>query len=268
MTIDTYVQPNTIEEAYQLAANDSATIVGGLLWLRLMKKNHISCAVDCSKLGLDHIEQTSEGIRIGAYASLRAIETSIVLNKYSHGAFASCTKNIVGVQFRNLATMGGSIAGRFGFSDLICVGMSLGMEAEYYHNGRINLEKLMQNGNEIKRDILTHVWLPDDEVLACAYVAHRNTATDFPVLNVCVTVRRNGAVCTVGARPGRAVNVRLPDDFMYEDASARESFAQDVSQILSFGSNGKASADYRKAICAVLVRRALEAVDLQLKGEG
>ena len=38
---------------------------------------------------------------------------------YTAGAVREAVRHIVGVQFRNCATVGGSIYGRFGFSDVL-----------------------------------------------------------------------------------------------------------------------------------------------------
>ena len=56
--------------------------------------------------------------------SLRQIELHDGLNKYTHGAVCEAVKD-VGVQFRNLATIGGSIWGRFGFSDILTVFLAM-----------------------------------------------------------------------------------------------------------------------------------------------
>lgn len=41
------------------------------------------------------------------------------------GAVRESLRHIVGVQFRNLATVGGSIFGRFGFSDVLTMFLAL-----------------------------------------------------------------------------------------------------------------------------------------------
>ncbi len=52
-------------------------------------------------------------------AVLRQLETHEGLNRYLMVCFRECTRNIVGVQMRNCATVGGSIFARFGFSDIL-----------------------------------------------------------------------------------------------------------------------------------------------------
>ena len=48
-------------------------------------------------------------------------------------------RHIVGVQFRNQATVGGSIYGRFGFSDVLTAFLALDTYVELYDGGRICL---------------------------------------------------------------------------------------------------------------------------------
>lgn len=117
LTIKNYARPATVEEALGLLrAKKSNTALGGMLWLKLQDKN-VDTVVDLSGLGLDSIEETEEGWRIGAMVTLRQLETHEGLAAFTGGAMAESVKHIVGVQFRNLATIGGSVFGRFGFSD-------------------------------------------------------------------------------------------------------------------------------------------------------
>ncbi|MFQ7552525.1 MAG: FAD binding domain-containing protein [Blautia marasmi] len=46
------------------------------------------------------------------------------------GAIRESLRHIVGVQFRNCATVGGSIWGRFGFSDVLTMLLALDTEVE------------------------------------------------------------------------------------------------------------------------------------------
>ena len=47
--------------------------------------------------------------------TLRQIETNESLNNFFDNTIKEAVESIVGVQFRNMATVGGSIWGRFGF---------------------------------------------------------------------------------------------------------------------------------------------------------
>ena len=117
ITIKNYVRPATLEEAYALNQNRRNRVIGGMLWLK-MSNASINTAIDLSDLGMDAIEETEDAFSIGAMVTLRQLELHPSLNAYTRGAVAASVQDIVGVQFRNMATIGGSIYSRFGFSDL------------------------------------------------------------------------------------------------------------------------------------------------------
>lgn len=100
-----------------------------------MGSQTIHTGIDLSQLGLDQIVENEEAIEIGAMCSLRMIETHPLMNEYFSGIVAESVKDIVGVQFRNCATIGGSIYSRFGFSDILTVLLALDTYVELYHGG-------------------------------------------------------------------------------------------------------------------------------------
>ena len=117
LTIREYLRPQTLEEAYTLCQKKSNVVLGGMLWLR-MQNSQVGAAIDLCDLGLDTIEETPEAYSIGAMVTLRQLEQHPGLASLTQDAMAEAVKHIVGVQFRNLATVGGSLYGRFGFSDV------------------------------------------------------------------------------------------------------------------------------------------------------
>ena len=139
ITIQKYVRAQSLEEAWQLNQNKRNRILGGMLWLRL-GKGTVGTAIDLCALGLDTIEENDEQFSIGAMATLRDIEMHAGLNAYTAGAIANSVRDIVGVQFRNMATVGGSIWGRFGFSDVLTVFLALDSYVELYKGGIVPLE--------------------------------------------------------------------------------------------------------------------------------
>ena len=57
ITIQKYVRPQTLEEAWQLNQNKRNRILGGMLWLRL-GKGSVGTAIDLCELGLNTIDET------------------------------------------------------------------------------------------------------------------------------------------------------------------------------------------------------------------
>lgn len=252
LTIDTYVRPTTLEEAWELAQKKNSAILGGMLWLRLGNRR-IGTAIDLSDLHLDTVEDTGDHWQIGAYTTLRTLETHSGLSETYSGVLTKTVSSIVGVQFRNLATVGGSVFGRFGFSDVLTTLLALGTTVTLYKAGTMPLADFCKMGKV--SDILTHVQIPK-QTRSAAYYAQRNTATDFPVLNTCAALRDDMLTVTVGARPLRACPFTFPLPTTPEPAYA-EQIAEDVAEKCVFADNKRASAAYRKHLCQVLVRRAV-----------
>ena len=91
------------------------------------------------------------------------------------------------------------------------------------------------------------------------YLSHRNSKTDFPVLTCAISLGKEEAYAVVGARPSRAVKVKLSDQWnvMIKDDEGRRKIADEVTGQLNFGSNMRGSADYRRHLSEVLIRRGL-----------
>lgn len=263
LTIQEYVKAESLEQAYELNQKKTNRIIGGMLWMKMSPLN-IRTAIDLSGLGLDKIEETPEEFRIGCMVSLRQLELHPGLAAYTQGSMKESVRHIVGVQFRNLATVGGSIFGRFGFSDVLTEFMALGAEVELFQGGRMSLEEFSRRNYD--NDILVWVILkkfPQDSV----YLSMRNTQTDFPVLTCAVTRREEKVCAVIGARPARAVAIYDEADLLKNgvtDASAR-AFADYVAEHVVTGSNKRAQAQYRTHLVKVLTRRACQGLGGEAK---
>ena len=241
LTIKNYVKVQSVEEAYELNKKRSAKVLGGTLWLKMGNRN-MQTAIDLSELGLDQIEETEETFKIGAMVTLRQIEKHEGLNAYAGGAFRECVRHIVGTQFRNCATVGGSIYGRFGFSDVLTCFLALDAFVELYPTGLVSLDEFAKGG--YKNDILVSV-LVKKKPMKIAYETLRNEATDFPVLAVAVAKWDDQYHVTVGARPARAALVT--EDALVDYKAVAGKF--------TYGSNHRGSAEYRQYLAAVLIKR-------------
>lgn len=245
-----YVRPTTLEEAWTLNQKRSNRILGGTLWMR-MSDYSFATAIDLSGLGLDKIEEVGDEIHIGCMVTLHDIECSSLINTLSMNAARDALVSIVGVQFRNCATVGGSIFGRFGFSDVLTLFMALDAEVELYKAGRIPITEfaIKSWGN----DILTHIIIKNKPIRV-KYLSQRKTKTDFPVLTCAISEIDGSVYASVGARPMRSVRVQMPEGM------CGDGFPAYIQQQLAFGTNMRASAEYRKHIAGVLVRRGLAAI--------
>ena len=208
LKIKEYVRAESLSQAYELNQKRSSRILGGMLWMK-MSNARIGTAIDLSGLGLDQIEETEDEIRIGCMVTLRQLETSELLERVSCGIVRESVKNIVGVQFRNLATIGGSLFGRFGFSDVLTCFLALDTYVELYGAGVMSLEEFADRPRG-DRDILVRVIVkktPGRQV----YLSHRNTRTDFPVLAIAVSSgSRGGQYVLLSLMSGKSAWTTVP----------------------------------------------------------
>ena len=244
ITIQKYVRAQSLEEAWQLNQNKRSRVLGGMLWLRL-GKGSVNTAIDLCDLGLNTIEETEEAFSIGAMATLRDIEMHEGLNTYTTGAIAAAVKDIVGVQFRNMATVGGSIWGRFGFSDVLTVFLALDSYVELYKGGIIPLEQFAKMKKD--NDILVRL-IVRKTPCKIVYSSVRNQRTDFPVLACAVSYMNGQYRASIGARPSRA---------MLLCSEKGEGFSAFVAENAPTEGNMRGSAAYRTHLIRVLVERSM-----------
>lgn len=266
-----YVRAQSLDEAYELYQKKTNFVLGGMLWLK-MKNKTLGTAIDLCDLGLDQIDEDENEFRIGAYATLRQIETHEALNAYTHGAIAESVRHIVGVQFRNVATVGGSIWGRFGFSDVMTIFRALGAKVQLHKAGIMDLDEFASLPRTT-RDVLVSVIVPKN-AKGIVYLSQRNQSTDFPVLTCAVANRSGRYVAVIGASPYMAEPVWDENGILDGITGAKtdenaaltensennekiEKFAGYVADHIRFGSNIRAGAEYREIICRVLTRRAV-----------
>ena len=254
ITIQNYVQAESLEQAWQLNQKRSARVLGGMLWLK-MGKNTVGTAIDLCRLGLDTIEERADAFVVGAMVTLRQLEQHPGLNACTRGAVAKALQPIVGVQFRNLATAGGSIWGRFGFSDVLTLFLALDAKVELYKGGVMPLERFAALPYD--RDILVRLIVPKTSC-RLAYEAMRIQRTDLPVLTCAVAQTGGETRAVIGARPGKAVVVRDANGLLHNGVTPESAaaFADYVAGQVPMGSNNRGSAAYRSHLCRVLTRRA------------
>ena len=245
MTIREYKQAESLEEAWQLNQKKANRVLGGMIWLK-MENINVGTAIDLSGLGLDTIEETEDTFSIGAMVTLRQLEEHAGLAAYTHGAVKEALRHIVGVQLRNLATVGGSIYSRFGFSDVLTLFMAMDCSVELYKGGIVSLREYAERPYD--RDILVRLIVKKEEA-GFFYQSVRNSQTDIPVLTCAAARLENGSYrIAIGELPAKA------------GVSAQElaqNFADEVKQKIVTGSNMRGNAEYRRHLAGVLTKRAV-----------
>lgn len=254
-----YIPVQTLEQGYDLLMKDKHNVIlGGLLWMKMGKKNY-NTGIDLSGLMLNQIEETDESIEIGCMTTLRQAETHPLLHQWFGSFFSDAFNHIVGVQFRNCATLGGSVYSQFGFSDVLTALMALDTHVQLYSKGIVSLAEFLDMTS--KRDILVKMMIKK-QAWRTSYQSHRISATDFPILSSAVSCCEGKWRLSLGARPNRA---RLadksagllppePDDHQIKTA------CDSIIRELTFGTNQRGSRAYREILARVLVKRGIKAI--------
>lgn len=261
LTFRNYQKVASLEEAYELNQKKANKIIGGMLWMKMENRN-LGTAIDLSGLGLDQIEETEEEFRIGCMATLRDLELHSGLNRYTDGAIRESVRHIVGVQFRNVATVGGSIFGRFGFSDVLTMFMALDAYVELFKGGIVSVRTFARM--EKDQDILVRVIVKKTPIQV-VYMSERYTKTDFPTIACAVAKSEDTVTAVIGARPYRAICIVDEPGILSREITedTARAFGEYVAEHVRTGSNMRGSKEYRSHLIKVLVRRAA----LRLGGE-
>ena len=261
ITIGNYVKPKSLEEAYELNQARSSRVMGGMMWMRLGNAR-VMTVIHLSGLGLDQVEDEGNVIRIGAMCTLRQIEQCEALKDLCGDGIAECVRHIVGVQFRNQTTIGGSIYGRFGFSDVLTAFLALDTFVELYDGGTIRLSEFVNRKPD--KDILLSVIVRKSK-RKFRYASIRQTKTDFPVIACSVVTGmvhgKETWYFSVGARPMKAALLERQWEIPADASKAMiADYAGQAASEFTYGSNMRGSAEYRRHLAEVLIRREMTSI--------
>ena len=264
-----YNSPKTLEEAYgTLVENKNNLILGGTSFLRMGNRKY-NTAIDLCNLNLSYIKEENDCFHIGAMTSFRDVETNLALKEYYSGMVGKSLENILGVQFRNNATVGGTVFSKLGFSDFIPVLLSLNTTVVFYKGGELSLkEYLLEEKN--RKDILIEIKIKK-EFMKCSFQTVRKTTTDYAILNLVLSkTTEDNYKLVLGATPKRALIAEKTSELLNKlkkDKSDRiisEEEFEDIFKILfqeiEFQTNMRGTEEYRKLISKSMLKKALKEV--------
>ena len=252
LKIQKYTQVQSLDEAYQIInKNRNNLIIGGMIWIK-MEDRFVPEAVDLSLLGLDKIEELEDEFQIGCMCTLRQIEIHKELNDLCHNVLKDAICDIVGVQLRNMATIGGSIYSRFGFSDVLTALMCLDCDVILFKKGRMSLKEFVNLPFE--KDIITHVCIKKRQYHS-TFVCVRRSATDISVLNMSLTQEDDYYRVVVGARPQKALYMEVSRQLSVEEIII------EVKKNAICEGNMRASQEYREKLVEALLIKGLKKLE-------
>ncbi len=242
--------PKSLSEACELLTEVGSVPVSGGLFLRLAKAK-CRKVVDLSELGLDFIKKNGDSVEIGATTPLRKIELETA--SYFDGALSIAASHILGVQFRNLATIGGAVMAKHGFSNLITVLLGLDAKLVFASGKIVSLLDFIEN--KVEKELLEKI-VVEDNFDKVSFQLLQHTSLDIAVLNVCTAKKGKEINISVGARPQIAVRAKLAEKKFAESGDILTAAKVAVEEI-QFGKDVRGSGEYRKALAGSLIEKAI-----------
>jgi len=253
MKAKSFLRASSLEEAYKLVKESPRNkIVAGGLWLKKGNAD-VDTLIDISGLGLNKIEDKKDYVDVGAMVSQRELEKSPLIPD----VIKEATKAIMGPAFRELATVGGSVYGKYGFSDIVTVLLAHHVELVFYPEAVITLDEYVKKPG-FYDGILTNIHIFKDNNKAY-FKKVEITALDYPILNVAVVKGKDYKV-VVGSRPLVAAVCENSMKYLNEGGKDFNKAAELAVEELKFGDSIATKSAYRKQLALTYVRRALEEV--------
>lgn len=281
-----YHSPGSAEELFGLLTSglEAPLIYAGgtdlLVWLRAKKvlgKN----VVDIKRLPeLNGIEQTGDGISIGAATSFYDILSSETVAKYAP-ALRDAAAHVGSVQIRYKATLGGNIQTASPAGDGLVSAMGLGGEVGLLSptgERRLPLEEFVLGPQKTALgpdEIIARIYIPKREwSFQCFFKVGRRNALAISVVNgvVALDVSESGKIqrarITLGAVAPMPVRIHAAEKMLTGSQLSSldlEQVMQAVRGNIQPISDVRASAEYRSYIAGIMVKREILAIREECK---
>lgn len=276
-------RPGGLEEALDLLADPSARVHGGGTALALSRHPGVRRLVDLGRLGLDRIEAEAGGLRLGAMVTIGRLAEAEELGAVAGGIVRAAARTYRTQAHRNAATLGGVLLADFPLCDLAAALLAAGGTVRVATRNAaggdgaaggvarrdIDLDAFFHPSptGAVGRGIVESVFLPGGG--AGGYERITKTETDASTAAAAVRLDADPApggrirsiriaLTGVSQPPARAAAA--------EAAAAGSPLAEAAARAAAAAVEGlepigdlRATAEYRRAVLPVLVRRAVEA---------
>lgn len=286
-----YLAPQSIAEACSLLAEhqEKAKVIAAgtdLLVQMKHKKVRPQYIIDIKRIpGLDYIRYDDQsGLQIGALTTIRAIETSPLVQQ-RFGILSQAAGLLGTVQIRNRGTIGGNLGNAAPSAETAPALMALAAKAKIVGSKRkrvVALEDFFLGPGETvlqPDEMLTEIQVPNPAVPSSGvYLKHTvRRMAELAIVGVGVFITWNGAGQTcgdariiLGAVAPTPLRVKRAEEVLKgQQLSGKlmEKAAQIAAEESRPIDDVRSSAEYRRNMVRVLVKRALEQATEGLGGE-
>jgi carbon-monoxide dehydrogenase medium subunit len=268
--ITEYIRSDSVEEAYGLltSVGSRARLMGGGTDLSLHPPADVDTLIDLSGASLGGITRDDNAIAIGATVTLTEMLEYEPLATVWSGVVHTMLRRVASPLHRNAASIGGHLA-RGRLSDVVPVMLAIDASVRFYDGApqQMPLGEFYATRRNRRPLVVTGVEIPVDGGRA-AFRKFARTTYDLAILNVACGVRFDGSVVSsarivVGERPSLAVELGDASGTLIGRPFDEDSIGQAARvarDTVDVRSDPRGSADYRRHLTEVLVRRCLSEI--------
>jgi CO/xanthine dehydrogenase FAD-binding subunit len=263
MDVLNYHKATSLDDALNVLNQDPTNaILGGGAWIKQLNKK-VNTLIDLCDLNLNQIRVLDTCIEVGAMTTLRDMEINPDIAKLGNGFLVDAIQQILGIPFRNIATIGGTIFGRYSFSDVITPLLTLDVTLIFHQSKAIKLNDYLNQKGKLN-DVLIALQIEKNSGKAF-FKKVSNTQLDFSILNIAIHKNIDQKFfIALGARPGVAMLAEKSMAMLNEKTNISDEMIEQVAdQVIleiPISSNQLASDIYRKELAKTYVIRGIKEV--------
>jgi CO/xanthine dehydrogenase FAD-binding subunit len=253
-----YHRPETPEAALALLRQDGAVPLAGGTTVLAAPDERVEQVVDLQALTWREIAVADGWLRLGSLVTLAEIESSAVVAGPASDLLRQAAHRAGPNTFRNAATVGGLIASRPAVSDLLAVLLVLGAELELAGAETATCPLEAYPSSPLP-GLIAAVRVPWPLAGAGALEAVGRTPADAPIVHVAAWAGPAGVRVAAGGVGPRVLRLAAAEAAL---AAAPDVLAAAVGATMSSVDpvgDFRGTAEYRRAMVGVLLRRALAA---------
>ena len=273
--VEAFYRPGTVREALRLLQDgkNRARVVAGGTDLVVQGDRSIRFLIDITHAGLSYIRRRGKACVIGATTSMAELEGSPVIRALAHGILARAAATCGSVQIRNRATLGGNLANGSPAADTASPLLVLDAEvvlADAHGRRKIPLAAFYSGPRKTAagKALLIEVAIPaPPRGGRWSFQKLGRTESDISVVNAAAGLQldsKGRAKCVriaLGAVAPTPMRALFAEELLVGrkvDENALAVVCDEVARAVRPITDVRASAKYRREMCRVLVRRALE----------
>jgi len=271
LSVKEFLKPTSVEEAYEMLNRDRkhSILLSGGTTVSLMKSATVEVIIDLKNIKeLSGIKETEDGLCVGANTTIEDFRKSDLISTFFGNFFSKSFAFVGSWQIRNMATIGGSVAPRLGWSDVTTCLLAAGAKLKTF--GKEGYRYMdIEDFNKLDRyskPIITHVILPKDGYLY-SFKKLSKSSFDIAIVNFALALKLDSGIVensrvVIGSRP------HFPKRFEKVEQALKGLKIEEVPErvkALVFehfegGSRFLATEEYRRHMASVLAERAAKEI--------